>query len=43
MTLVNQCSSPVTLNMRTMPDTKNPADTVSEIVKDLEIATAAMA
>jgi hypothetical protein len=29
--------------MRTMPDTKNPADTVSEIVKDLEIATAAMA
>lgn len=43
MALVNQCSNPVMLNNRTVPDTKNPADTVSATVKDLEMATAAIA
>jgi hypothetical protein len=43
ITLVNHLSNPVMLSRRTTPETKIPADTVSEIVNFLEIATAAIA
>jgi hypothetical protein len=40
---VNQCNSPVILKRKTTPDTVKPADTVSEIVNEREMATAAIA
>jgi hypothetical protein len=43
MASVNHRRSPVVLKRKTTPDTVNPAETVSEVVNDLEIATAAIA
>lgn len=43
ITLVNHLSKPVILNMNTHTATKKPAETVSAMVKCLDIATAAMA